>query len=237
MQVGDGHFRCGNQVHVHALQFEHIFRELRQLAGALHAVGVYDKGREKFRVAVFRSVQIQIEVDDCPFQTGTQSFIHRKTGAGNFMAPFKIKNVKLFADLPVGQGLKVKFAGFAPLPHFRIILIAFTNGAILCRNVWNGKHNFFQAGFNFPETGVIRRNFIADGPDFRHFFFCIFTGFFQLADCLGSRVPFVLQHFYLLGQFPAFLVQGQKLIQVQFPIPVMNGFNYFFGIFPHKFHI
>ena len=237
VQVGNRHFRRGNQVHVHALQLEHVFREFRQLAGTLHAVGIYDKGREKFRIPMLGGMQVQIEIDDGPFQTGTQTFVHRKPGAGNFMAPFKIQNPQFLADIPVGQRFKIKLAGFAPFPNFRIIRIALADRAVIRRHVGNRQHDFLQAGFNFTEAGIVRRNFITDGAHFRHFFFRAFAGFFQFADFLGSRIPFILQHFYLLGHLPAFLIQRQKLIQIQFPVTVMNGFNYFFGIFPHKLHV
>ena len=237
VQIGDGNFRRRNQVHVHALQLEHVFREFRQLAGTLHAVGIYNKGREKFRISVLGGMQVQIEVYDAALQPGTQALVHRKAGSGNFMAPFKIQNPQLLTDIPVGQRFKIKLAGFAPFPHFRVIRVALANRAVIRRHVGNSQHDFLQAGFNFTETGIVRRNFITDGAHFRHFFFRAFAGFFQFADFLGSRIPFIFQHFDLLGHLPAFFVQCQKLIQIQFPVTVMNGFNYFFGIFPHKLHV
>ena len=237
VQVGNRNFRRGNQVHVHALQLEHVFREFRQLAGTLHAIGIYDKGREKFRIPMLGGMQVQIEIDNGPFQTGTQTFVHRKPSAGNFMAPFKIQNPQFLADIPMGQRFKIKLAGFAPFPHFRVIRVALANRAVIRRHVGNSQHDFLQAGFNFTETGIVRRNFITDGAHFRHFFFRVFAGFFQFTDFLGSCIPFIFQHFDLLGHFPAFFIQCQKLIQIQFPVTVMNGFNYFFGIFPHKLHV
>ena len=153
------------------------------------------------------------------------------------MGPFKIQNIQLFSNIPVGLGLKIKLTGFAPTPHFRIVRVALADGHIFRRNVGDRHHDLFQAGFDLPQAGIVRRNLIADGADLRHFFFCILTGFFQLADLFGRCVPFILQGFHLLGQFPAFLVQRQKLIQAQLPVPVMNGFNHFFGILPYKFHI
>ena len=143
VQIGNGYFRRGNQVHIHTLQLEHIFRKFRQLAGTLHAVAVHDKGREKFRVPMLSGMQIQIEVDDAALQTGTQAFIHRKAGAGNLMAPFKIQNIQLFAKIPVGQRFKIKLAGFAPATYFRVVRVTFAHRNIFGRNVGNGQHDGF----------------------------------------------------------------------------------------------
>ena len=143
VQVGNGNFRRGNQVHVHALQLEHVFREFRKLTGTPHAVSIYNKGREKLRIPVLGSMQVQIEVDDAALQTGAQPLVNRKAGTGNLVTPFKVQNPQFFTDIPMGERLKIKLPGFAPFPHFRVVRIALAYRAVFRRNIGNRHHDFF----------------------------------------------------------------------------------------------
>ena len=73
-----------------------------------HALPVYHKRRQYFRVSMGLGVNIEHKINQRSFQSGAGAEVKRKAGSSNFGRAFKIQDAKRCADVPVWLGFKIK---------------------------------------------------------------------------------------------------------------------------------
>jgi hypothetical protein len=78
---------------------------LRQLTGSSHTGEFAMKGGKSFHVAMFRSMDVQHEIDECPFQVERPLEVLRNSGRRPILAPrVKSRIPRLLAEFPMGFG-------------------------------------------------------------------------------------------------------------------------------------
>lgn len=87
---------------------------------------------------------VKHEVNQRPLQSGTLAFEHAEAGAGDFDRPFKIEDIQIHTNIPMGFDLEIKFPGFAPFSDLQIIGVVFSNLDLRVGNIRNSATEFWS---------------------------------------------------------------------------------------------
>lgn len=166
VEVRHGDFGGGGEPEVGVFDFEKIFGEFGELAGAVERFGVDEEGGEDFGVAVLAGVGIEHEVDEGAFEFGAEAGIDSEAGAGDFGGAFEVEYAEGGAEIPVGLGGEIEAGDLAAFMDFGVV----GGGAALGDRAVG---EVGDAGEEVVETGVNVFGFlfelgdaVADGADF-----------------------------------------------------------------------
>ena len=101
VDVGQRNFGGGNHVQVVVLHVVHLALFIRQLAGSKTAVRVDHVGRDEFLVSL-NVCLFEEEPNEPSLELGALSTVKREPCSGYFGSQFKIDEMALLGDVPVG---------------------------------------------------------------------------------------------------------------------------------------
>src|SRR6185312_1982426 len=106
VKVGDRYFGGRNQPQVLFAvgNAKKVGSEFRQLASAIHGLGIHQVRRQHLGVPVFASVQVEHENGQRALQPRSQVPVNREARAGKFGGAFEIEHAQFFAQFPVRLG-------------------------------------------------------------------------------------------------------------------------------------
>ena len=214
MEIRQRYFRRRCQVVRQTFQFKHVFRELRQLTGADHAVFIDDVRRNDFDKTEFLRVHIQHEIVHRAFQLRACAEVVMEARARDFRRGFRIQNAQTRADVPMGFHFKTEFTRRAITAYFDIIIFIFAHGYARITNVRDFKHLLVKLFFYITQSLIMARDRIADffhaGDDFR----CVAALFFAFGDFLARRVAIGFPLLHFRKQRAAFFIQADNFIHI-----------------------
>ena len=159
MHIGDGHFGGRNEEAIIIGHAECVLFKFRKLTGAAHGVAVDHERRKNLGVTVI-CVGIQIIVDYSTLQTGAHATVEMESGAGHFGGSIRIQNAKIFSEIPMGFGVKIKFTGRAPTPHFHIFAVILADRNQFVGQIRDGEQKIGHFGINRSDFVGIRFHII-----------------------------------------------------------------------------
>ena len=174
-------------------------------------------------------MEIQHEINDRAFQSRSHSLIYRKSGSGDFSRPFKIQDIQILTDIPMGLFFKVKRSWLAPFAQFHIVAVIRAHLHIFIRSVGDIEQRIAQFFFHRADFGIQGFNLFGQLLQFLHQFTWIFTGFFHLGDFFGGGTLLVFHFLYFRKGCSSLFVQLQDTVNSE--IPLSSGFHCFFYVF------
>src|SRR5687767_10812809 len=115
MIVRDRHFRCRYQKETaFVFQLKKLLLEFRKLTRAEQRVAIDDEGRQSFRIAMLRRVQVEHEIDQGAFQSRTYAVEDREPRAGNLGGALQVENAQRRSQIDVILRLEIEFRFCAP---------------------------------------------------------------------------------------------------------------------------
>ena len=231
------HFRRRHEVVVEAFEFEHVLGELRQLSRADHARLVRDVGREHFRVAVLRRVQIHHEVDAGAFEPRTESLVEGEACARDLRRTLGVEDVEISAEIPVRLRLEGELSRFAPAAHFRVLRVVLADGHVVLRHVRDVQEDGVQLVFHLARPSVEIGDLPADlahfGGDRRD----VLALLLLRADLLRHAVAPRLEFFRLLQERAALLLKLLEAAQFQRVTALFEHRLHLVDMIPDKFDV
>ena len=219
IDVGDGHFGCGD--HVEAVERDgiHLTLLVGELTGAEAGGFVDHERRLDFEVACIGSA-VEEEVDECALQTGTFAFIDRETGAGDFVAQFEIDEVIFGAEVPVGQCVGGQVGHGAEASHFEVV---FGRASLRDGEMGSvGEGDEFGVELRFDVDHLVGELFFVgfelSGASFLLFSFIAFALFEEQTDFFGDSVLFGFEVVGLFLEGAALFVEGDDFVDTLFDI-------------------
>ena len=215
VNIGDGHFRCGNQEVIFignlCRQTESVFLKFGQLTGTDHGSAVDHKRRENLGVAVF-GVGVQIEIDDGALQRGAEALVEMEAGAGDLGGRFRIQNIQSLADVPVGFRLKREFFWLSPAADLHIVAVIVAYRHTLVGHIGDGEQNLLLLVFQFTELAVADLDLLGNHLHPFHDLGDVSAFFFDLRNLLGLGILLRLLGLHLADDLPALHVDSKYFV-------------------------
>ncbi|MCW0417619.1 hypothetical protein NB689_003373 [Xanthomonas sacchari] len=194
-QVGQRDFRGGDQI---ALLFaqrggEHVFLELRQLAGAVQAVGVDDHRHVGFLVGMRAGVQVQHELRQGAVQARDRPTQHGEARARQLGRRLAVQPAVACAEFDMVLDLEIEAARGAPALQFDVVGLVLAGGHIGLRQVGNLQRQRLQLRADLVQTLLGGLQLVAEAGHFGHQRTRILALGLGLADRLGTAVAQALQ--------------------------------------------
>src|SRR6266851_8153990 len=155
-------FGSGREPEVGVLDFEKISSKFRQLARAGEGGGVYQEGRQDFRVAMLARVDVKEEIREGALEARSPAFVNGKAGTRDFRGDGEVENSSALADLPMRFRSELKFRGRAPAADFLVVRCACAHGHGRVRNIGNGEKKLTLCGIEFGNALVGLLNALGD---------------------------------------------------------------------------
>ena len=127
VQIGERHFRGGDEVVILLAQPEEVLLELGKLARAGHGGAVDDEGRGHFDVALFL-VLIEEEIDEGALELGSPAEGDDEAAAGLAHGALEVKAAEIRAEIPVGLRLEVKGRRGSPAADLHVLGLVLSHG-------------------------------------------------------------------------------------------------------------
>lgn len=190
MEVGERDFRGGGEKDGSVFQTIHIFLELGELAGALHALTAHEARGPDFGIAVPGGVEVEHEGDERPLEACAGSRVTGEAGAADFCGALEVYEVKA-----LGDGDMVFALGspdVSPAADFLIIVGGGAVGGVIVGEIGDAEEQILlvlPGGGDFLLEGLHLR-----GKEFRVCLECggiLATGA-ELADLLAEAFAFGL---------------------------------------------
>ena len=185
-QVGQRHFGGRNQVALGLanLRAEQVLLELRQLAGALHAVGVDQQRHVAFGVAVFAGVQVEHELPKRAMQPGQLAAHDGEARSGKFRASLRVEPVVPFAERDMVLDRKIETAGRAHALEFQVLRFVPAGRHRLMQKIRDAQRDRFQFRAEQVEPGLGCLQLVGESGDLGH----ERGGILALALCVADRL-------------------------------------------------
>ncbi len=220
VEVGDGHFRGGDQVEgaLAVGRLEQVLLELGQLPGAVHAVGVHQVGRDHLAVAR-RGLPVQHKADEGPLQLGAEAFQHGEARAAQLGGPVQIEDAQGRPQLHVVLGRGEGGRG-APALDLPVGVLVPAGGDAGVGRVGQGGKEVPEGGLQFPLRGLQGLEPVAHLPLLGDEGVRVLLGPLEAAHLVAHAVPLGLEGLGLLERGATAGVQVQVAGPVQGVAPV-----------------
>ncbi len=239
IEIGDRHFGGRHGIESVDTDVIHIFREFRKLAGTGHGLGVTDKGRLDFGIAMFGGVQVEHELNERALKFCALTGVNRKAGTGNFSAAFEVDQLECFANIPVRLDRKIKGPFLPENADDRIIRFARTNRNGRARQIRDKQ----QSGRNFLVEGahlfVKNCNAVTNLPDafLGGFGFGFFSLFHESADIFRCGIALAFEFFAFGNSGAAFDIKRKQAVDIGFGFTVNERLFNGGWIFANEFNV
>ena len=147
VQVGQRHFRRGDQEEVPRLQPEEILLELGQLPRAGHGLAVDHERRSDFDPP-FGLMNVEVKIHERPLKPRGPAPGHGKAASRQLDPPLEIQPAQSRAQLPMRPDRKIKGWNRPPAADFHVVALVRAFGHAGVRNVGHGQHPVGKFGLD-----------------------------------------------------------------------------------------
>jgi hypothetical protein len=208
-----------------------IVAKLGKVAGTLHNIPPDHGGELGFRVTVLASVEVQHEVDQRPFKPSALAHEDEEAGAGELCAPGQVNDAQALPQLPVGLGNKVEGGHVAQGANHDIVLFTLAVGHVRLRDVGQFEKQGAKLGLDLIVLLVEVGNLLAH---LSHLGYKGRSIAGHSAYGPAGLVAMGAKPVRLGLKAPAFLVQGENVVDGRFLASPLQGGGDEFRVFADK---
>jgi len=162
---------------------------------------------------VFVRVHVEHEVDERPFQAGTEPPAHGEAGTGDLGGPLEVQDAEVLSHLPVVLGGEVVPPLLAPAPHHQVVGRIGSHRDTLVGYVGDLHGHGLHGRLHVPDPRVEVLDLIGDAAHLGLFPLQVSTLALGLGDLHGKLVSRRLELLGLLDEAPALVVLFHECIK------------------------